>query len=438
MLKQGVLIVLSLVACVGVDALSQQDAEEKAGMQVQAGEPIVVAQTDKARHPWGVWQFPAIRQVKKGVLEVTFSRTVDNASLDTAKKRHPPVAFISSDNGQTWQEAKKSLSSRNFCRLQDGGTIGLEMPAEMDIAKAKLPEGFPVDGGYNNVYTIRDPLQMPEEAVKYCLFRKQAGKDDWENIPAVMDDPDGGIICYDPPGAAHAVVRWWWCEQILEIPDNSLLAICYGYRLGQDRKPYPKFQSWCLKSTDGGESWHFHGVIARDDSHPIAGYPEPQVTVLPDGSLLAALRTECAKTGPMYRTRSTDGGKTWESPERLWPFGVLPQLLTLDNGVTVLAFGRPGVHLLFSHDGKGEKWGNPVHLVVESFEGTGIDGEGYGFQPGEAPKGRPKQTRTSGYTSLVATGPNSFMIAYDQFDYPNADGKPRKTILVRKFTVAPK
>jgi hypothetical protein len=140
----------------------------------------------------------------------------------------------------------------------------------------------------------------------------------------------------------------------------------------------------------------------------------------------------------MYRTRSTDGGKTWGAPERLWPFGVLPQLLTLDNGVTVLSFGRPGVHLLFTKDGKGEQWSNPVHLVVESFEGTGIDGEGYGFQKGEDPSGCLKQTRTSGYTSLVATGPNSFIIAYDQFDYPNTEGKPRKTILVRNFTVVPK
>jgi len=79
--------------------------------------------------------------------------------------------------------------------------------------------------------------------------------------------------------------------------------------------------------------------------------------------------------------------KDVDGAEELWPFGVLPQLLTLDNGVTVLAFGRP------------------------------------------------KQTRTSGYTSLVADGPDSFFIAYDQFDYPNPQGHPRKTILTRRLTV---
>ena len=49
--------------------------------------------------------------------------------------------------------------------------------------------------------------------------------------------------------------------------------------------------------------------------------------------------------------------------------------------------------------------------------------------------GPPKQTRTSGYTNLVATGPDSFLVAYDQFDFPNADGRPRKTILVRAVRV---
>jgi len=406
-------------------------------MHIQFEEPVVVAQTDQEHHPWGVWQFPTIRRLEKRVLEVTFSRTVDNASLDSAKKRYLPVAFTSSDNAQTWQEAEKACSARSACTLRNGDIIYLEGPAEVDIPKKELPPGTPWDHGYNGVYTIRDPLRMPGHLNQHSLMRKAPGHKEWEPTPATIDDPGGGITCYDPPGADYAVVRWRRCQYIVELPDSSLLGVFYGARLDPDRKPYPKSQSYCLKSSDGGKTWRFFSVIARDDNHPLAGYTEPFVSVLPDGSLLAVLRTECAKTGPMYRTRSTNGGKTWASPEKLWPFGVLPQLLTLDNGVTVLAFGRPGVHLLFSKDGKGEEWNHPVHLVVESFEGTGIDGEGYGFQPGEDPRGRPKQTRTSGYTSLLATGPNRFIIAYDQFDYPNANGKSRKTILVRRFTVRP-
>jgi hypothetical protein len=304
-----------------------------------------------------------------------------------------------------------------------------------DMPKADLPTPHSRAHGYKGVYMIRDPLRMPQGSTAYHLAHKPAGREEWQRTPALLDDPDGGLVCYDPPGSDHAVVHGWTFEQIAEIPDGSLLAVGYGFRLGPDRVPRPKWESYCLRSNDAGNTWRFHGIIGRNDRDPLAGYTEPQVTVLRDGSLLAVLRTECAKTGPMYRTRSIDGGKTWEPPEKLWPFGVLPQLLTLKNGVTVLSFGRPGVHLLISKDGQGREWENRTSLVVESFEGTGISGEGYGFQKGENPRGRPRQTRTSGYTGLVATGPDRFLVAYDQFDYPNAAGNPRKTILVRSCTV---
>jgi hypothetical protein len=401
---------------------------------IESRAAVVVAQSDQEQHPWGVWQFPTIRRLADNDLEVTFSRTVDDASLDSADKRYPDAPFISADGGQTWQETDEPLSARCCCRLQDGTTLRLNSPAEADIPKAQLPGGFPFEHGYGGIYTIRDPLRMPQGPEPWHLVRTRPGQAP-ERIPAHIDDPDHGVICYDPPEAAHAVVRWRCLEQILELSDGSLLAVGYGAPLQSDRKPLPKWASYCLKSADGGESWRTHGTIAHDPDQPLAGYTEPQATVLPDGSLLAVLRTECSKTGSMYRTRSTDGGETWSAPEELWPFGVLPQLLTLENGVTVMAFGRPGVHLLFSDDGKGEHWQAPIHLVVESFEGTGLAGESFGFQKGEDPSGRPKQTRTSGYTGLVATGPDSFMIAYDQFDYPNADGVARKTILAQAFAI---
>jgi len=432
--NKGATCLLCIVG-IGLTALSQEHAEEQPVIQVESEKPVVVAQSDQERHPWGVWQFPSITRLADNLLEVTFSRTVDSASLDSAKKRHAPVAYVSEDGGRTWKDNKKTHGGRNACTLRNGDMIRLQKPPEMDIPKAGLPEGTPWEHGYNGVYTIRDPRRMPKEVNQYFLMRKSAGQQEWKRIPAVVDDPFGSNTCYDPPDADHSVVRGRACLYILELPDGALLGIFNGARLGPDRTPYPKSQSYCLQSTDRGTTWRFHGVIARDDNHPLAGYTEPCVTVLPDDSLLAVLRTECAKTGPMYLARSTDGGETWSEPEELWPFGVLPQLLTLENGVTVLAFGRPGVHLLFSRDGKGEAWEHPVHLVVESFEGTGVDGEGFGFQEGEDPKGRPKQTRTSGYTSLIADGADSFIVAYDQFDFPNANGKPRKTILVQRFRV---
>ncbi|MFC1452853.1 sialidase family protein, partial [Verrucomicrobiota bacterium] len=313
----------------------------------------------------------------------------------------------------------------------------LERPAVADMPKDSLPPPTGrVDHGYNGYYTTRDPSALPEGVGQWNMKRKRAGKDEWERAPVAIDDPDGAVMSFDPPDKAYATMHWAWLMQLVELPDASLLAVFYGYRLDADRRPHPKWQSYCLRSVDNGLTWRFRGIIGPDDNPPLAGYTEPSVTLLRDGSLLAALRTECARMGPMYRTRSTDGGETWEKPEPMYPFGVLPKLLALQNGVTALSFGRPGAHMLFSQDGEGRSWENLITFVAESLEGTGIEGEGHGFQRGEDPGGRPKQTRTSGYTDLVAIGPAGLMIVYDQFDYPDENCEPRKTILVKRITVS--
>ena len=43
--------------------------------------------------------------------------------------------------------------------------------------------------------------------------------------------------------------------------------------------------------------------------------------------------------GPLYLTRSVDQGRSWSQPVVFDSFGKMPQLLTLDNGVTLATFG---------------------------------------------------------------------------------------------------
>lgn len=411
-----------------------------AGVRATVSEPVLAAQTSKPSEKWGIWQFPAIGRMSGTRLDLAFSQTVDQSTLESASRIRPPGVYISDDLGRSWRPADADhptarwhVDPRGVCLRRGGDAVYLQAPPAKDYLKTVLPALVGTcDNGYRDVYMVRDPVKMPAGSMDYHLIRRAKGKQEFERISVRLDDPDAGMYCYDPPGASHSVVYGrGQCEQVLELPDKSLLAVFYGYRLGTDRKPYPKFVPWCLRSQDDGLTWSFHSMIARDDASPWAGFTEPRLAVMPDGSLLAVLRTECHKNGPLFRTHSTDGGKTWSAPEKLWPFGVLPQLLTLQNGVTVLSFGRPGVHVLFSADGAGKRWGGVVNVVVESFEGTGVQGEGYGFQKGEEPKGRPKGTRTSGYTGLIETGPDSFLLTYDQFDYPNQEGQPRKSILVR-------
>jgi hypothetical protein len=117
----------------------------------------------------------------------------------------------------------------------------------------------------------------------------------------------------------------------------------------------------------------------------------------------------------MRIVHSRDGGHTWSESRPLFDRGVLPRLLQLANGVMVLTYGRPGVWMSFSTDG-GHAWSRPREIVPAPTKGIDSD--------------------TCGYTSLLALGDDSFLMAYSEQRRPNARGEPCKSILVRRVTVS--
>lgn len=147
------------------------------------------------------------------------------------------------------------------------------------------------------------------------------------------------------------------------------------------------------------------------------GFTEPAYEILADGTFICVNRTtDGIGNGPMYISRSSDMGKTWSKPEIFMASGVLPRLLQLENGVTVMASGRPGVQLRFSNDGKGKLWTNAFEMM------PWID---Y------------KDQVSCGYTGLLATGPDRFLVVYSDFRFVTEEGTVRKAIKVREVIVNP-
>jgi hypothetical protein len=180
------------------------------------------------------------------------------------------------------------------------------------------------------------------------------------------------------------------------------------------------------RSIDNGHSWKLQGRIpyepdlANDPNgakRMALGFTEPGFEVLSDGTFLCVLRTtDGLGNSPMYLSHSADQGKTWTKPKAFTPTGVLPQLLQLKNGVTVLASGRPGMQLRFSFKSNGEKWTDPFEMLP--YEGE-------------------KDAVTCGYPDLLATGPDSFLLIYSDFRYQTPDHEIRKAIKIRQITVTP-
>jgi len=94
-------------------------------------------------------------------------------------------------------------------------------------------------------------------------------------------------------------------------------------------------------------------------------------------------------------------------------------LLQLENGVVVMASGRPGVQLRFSTNGK--EWSDAFEMMPFTTD---------------LPSEMTWQGAVScGYTELLSTGPNNFLIVFSDFKYKTAEGELRKAIKVREVTV---
>ena len=93
--------------------------------------------------------------------------------------------------------------------------------------------------------------------------------------------------------------------------------------------------------------------------------------------------------------------------------GVLPQMVTLSSGVSIATYGRPYMRIRATSDPTGKKW-----QTAQTFD----------LYSGE------EQTSCY-YTDLLALDDTHALWIYSDFQYPNADGVPVKSIIVRVITV---
>ncbi len=174
-----------------------------------------------------------------------------------------------------------------------------------------------------------------------------------------------------------------------------------------------------FRSTDCARTWEYISQVQANEemftrSPSCEGPCEPMIRRMPDGSVVMLIRT--GSDNPSFITRSTDGCRSWSKPQRFDDIGVLPQLIPLDCGVTLAAYGRPVLKLRATSDPCGMRWEDPTEL------------------PLSAPDGTDKWSKSCFYTGFLALNEREALLVYSDFQYPNADGIGVKTILVRRIT----
>jgi len=250
---------------------------------------------------------------------------------------------------------------------------------------------------------------VPDKYLGWHSERKRPGSDKWEIERYDMDVPDlaryaiSGLFPY--LGVTHYKLD----------PRGRLWHI--SYPLFYDGTPAITRPLFAV-SEDFGHTFRYVSDINYQPD-PFGdrlwdkryGYTEPDLTFLPDGNAMALMRTTDGHgVGPMYAAYSSDDCATWSKPEIFDDLGVFPALLTLNNGVTLATYGRPGLYLRATADPAGRKWDDRVELVAP----TPVF-----------------QQDTCAYTGMIAVDDNTAYLVYSDFQRPNAKGTPVKTIMGR-------
>ena len=383
------------------------------------GEPVLVAQAEK-EEKWGFFQFPILGRALDGRLIMSWQMKADTHL--TYGKGHRGK-MMSLDEGKTWMPLDKGYvfkyRASKVLEMQDGNTMIITTPAAKDIKSyTSFPNPLYKDKSMKMDFFLES--ELPEDLRgAYLTIQDRQGKV-ISNIHSEVEDPE--LLRYSIGG----LIPIKWFGDIKELKDGSLIAGIYPSCYKNNTNELPKSDITFYKSTDGGYHWSAIGRIPfkieklRDKSRQYdryQGFSESTFEILEDSTFFCVIRT--GYNTPLYRSYSYDRGRHWTKPEAFTSNGVKPQLLSLDNGVMVMASGRPGLQLRFCLDGDGKVWTEPVEML-----------------PFMEKNGKYDMWDVScGYINILPVDSNSFYIAYSDFRTKNKYGIYRKSIMFRKIMV---
>jgi len=387
------------------------------GVRFLIGEPSVVAQASPDVRGWGPYQFPRLERLADGSLHVAYHVEADSATAYGLACGHA----VSRDDGLTW-ESVRTPGSPGGILLPDGSRFLADSVPSRPVAGLALPApAAAVHSSYvdNTYYRVRD--LSPDLVPGWPVLRLPAGERAWTRAWASVElgeEADVRVVTEDV-----LVTPFFEQDRVRLAPDGSLRATIYALpHLAPRGKVLRAYFVRVLGSADGGCSWRVIGAVPyRPDPDADScwdardGFTEPELHDLPDGSLLMLLRTHDGNgVGPLYEARSADGGATWSRPRVFDDRGVWPQLLTLGCGVTLAAYGRPGLFLRAAADPAGREWGARVPVPLAGAADGG----------------------TCSYADLIALDGRRALIVYSDFAFPDRAGRPCKTILARTVGIS--
>ena len=399
-------------------------------------EPNVVYQSKQDVQGWGKHQFPNIGYTADGLIRISWSYGEDKVGA----KHNITYRRVSLNGGKTWIPGTDVDSTARTMTMQNGEElVGL-------MGKGST---------YGLSFEKYTPLYTQGEVSFYLV-------DDIREDPALKNAYVIGIRVVDPETGKTKTIEselhWPWAvvahyangatytlsgkinqdgRRYLSAADGTLYTCFYtpapdssAATLEEAMDCLYQYSSvFVLASKDFGRSWYVvkqfiptEETMAQSVPYlpeaysSFEGFDEPYMIETPAGGFFILMRTGSNRT--MFYSTSEDG-VNWTEPAPFDGMGVLPQLLTLDCGVTLASYGRPELRVRATSDPTCENWEDPITIPLSS---SSID----------------YFSRSCFYTGMLQIDANTAMLVYSDFRYPNKDGLGVRSILTRTIHVVPK
>ena len=394
-------------------------AEPKA-FHLEIGDPVVVTQGAVGDNAWGHYQFPGLAYTLDGNIVATWNYTSDTIDdyVNTVRKK------VSTDGGLTWSDDASLNTTPDKIQMPNGKYFAGFRSANAHVSTWQnvYEPGYTwsVSDGDYKLFFAEDLPKNEDTTVWGKEYDPATGKT--VEFECTVNWPHASMVEY-PDGKLYPMTQWFSLNQDNIIIKDGVMYLAmytYGFNSYSTSREYASgdfckyYSTYIFTSEDNGRTWNFLSQLSTlgqsiDFSE---GLCEPCLNVMPDGSIMILMRSG-GNSKPCYWARSTNNCKSWSVIKKFDDIGVLPQMVTLASGISIATYGRPYMRIRATNDPTGKTW-----QPAQTFD----------MYSGE-------NNSSCYYTDLLALDDTHALWIYSDFKYPNANGVPVKSIVVRVITV---
>ena len=386
---------------------------------LEIGDPIVVMQGEVGDNAWGHYQFPGLAYTLDGNIVATWNYTSDTIGdyLNTVRKK------VSTDGGLTWSDDESLCSVPDKFQMANGKYFAGFRRANAHVStwqnEYEPAMTWGTNGGYK-LYFVEDMPKNEDTTVWGKEYDPQTGET--VEFECTINWPHASMVEY-PGGMLYPMTQWFSLNQDNIIIKDGVMYLAmytYGFNAYSPTREYAVgdfckyYSTFIFISKDNGRTWDFSTQFSTLGVNLTysEGFCEPNLNIMPDGSIMLLMRSG-GDGKPCYWSRSTNDCQSWSMMRKFDDIGVLPQMVSLGCGVSIATYGRPYMRLRATSDPTGKTWQTAQTIELASGENNS----------------------SCYYTDLLALDDTHALWIYSDFQYPNADGVPVKSIIVRVITV---